>query len=185
MSCHRPGKLDGGGAYRGGVQLRGVETADGTTATLWFTDGGVYVVGRSARRHALLRWAGVSAFGALALAMTGMGVGAAVNARAGGILFAAAAVLGVLAVAAAVAGGVLSARAGRAMRAGATPPDLPLDGIRWARSTAAGERVRVTVGMDGGDEHEFTAAGVTGADLVRQFARLLGADDGPPAGTSA
>ena len=156
--------------------------ADGTTATLWFTDGGVYVVGRSARQHALLRWAGVSAFGALAVAMTGMGVGTAVNARAGEVLFAAAAALGVFAVAAAVVGWVLSVRAGRAIRGGATPPDLPLDGIRWARSTYEGERARVTVGMDGGGEHEFTAAGLAGADLVRQFAQLLGAGSGPLAG---
>ncbi|MGI5184120.1 hypothetical protein ACQEVZ_48480 [Dactylosporangium sp. CA-152071] len=167
------------------MQLRGVEVADGTTATLWFTDGGVHVVARAARRQALLRWAGGSAFGALALAMTGMGVGAAVNARAGEVLFAAAGALAVFAVATAVAGWVLSVRAGRAIRDGVTAPDLPLEGIQWARSTEEGGRVRVSVGMADGEVHEFAAAGMTGADLVRQFAGLLNADGGPPGGSPA
>ncbi|MEV4511203.1 hypothetical protein AB0K00_19790 [Dactylosporangium sp. NPDC049525] len=149
---------------------------DGTIATLWFADGGVYVIGRTARHHRLLRWAGGAAFAAAAVAMTGMGIGNAVNARAGDVLFAGAGVLGVFAVVAAAAGWALSASVGRAIRSGVVPPDLPLAEMRWARSTDEGERVRVTVGMDGGGVHEFMAAGMTGADLVRQFGRLLGTD---------
>jgi hypothetical protein len=147
-------------------------------ATLWFTGGGVYVVGRAARQHALLRWAGGSTFAALAVAMTGMGVGSAVNARAGAVLFVVAGALGALAVATAAAGWVLSVRAARAIRTGATPPDLPLSGMSSARSTEEGERVRVVVGMATGEVHEFTAGGLTGADLVRQFAKLLGTGGG-------
>ena len=165
------------------MQLHGIETADGTTATLWFTDGGVYVISRSARQRRLFRWAGGAAFAALAVAMTGMGIGGAVSARAGVALFMGAGILAVVAVAAAVAGWVLSARIGRAIRAGAAPPDLPLAGMAWARSTDEGERVRVTVGMTGGDVHEFAAAGMAGADLVRQFGRLVGTGGGPAATT--
>ncbi|GAA3234439.1 hypothetical protein ACFO1B_23985 [Dactylosporangium siamense] len=166
------------------MQLRGIQTADGTTATLRFTGDGVFVVGRSARQHMLLRLAGGSAFAALAVAMTAMGVGGAVSARAGVVLFVLAGVVGAAAVAVACAGWALSVRAGRAVRDGVTPPDLPLSAMRWARSTDEGGRVRVTVGMDDGGEFEFMASGQAGADLVRRFAGLLGAG-GPPGGFSA
>ncbi|GAB3836429.1 hypothetical protein ACFPIJ_22575 [Dactylosporangium cerinum] len=166
------------------MQLRGIQTSDGTTATLWFTADGVYVVGRSARQHTLLRLAGGSAFAALAVAMTAMGVGSAVSARAGVVLFVVAGVVGTVAVVTASVGWALSVRAGRAIRDGVTPPDLPLAAIRWARSTGEGERVRLTVGMEEGDELEFTAAGQAGADLVRLFAGMLGAG-GPPGRSSA
>ncbi|MDG6106970.1 hypothetical protein Daura_28045 [Dactylosporangium aurantiacum] len=158
------------------MQLRGVETADRTMATLWFTGDGVYLVRHSARQAVLLRRAGGTAFAALAVALTATGVGSAVNGRAGGILFAGAGILAVAAAATAVAGWVLSRRHARAIREAAAAPDLPLAGMVWARSTDEGERRRVTVGMTGGEVHEFTAAGMTGIDLVRQFGALLRPD---------
>ncbi|MEV0131062.1 hypothetical protein AB0H83_21685 [Dactylosporangium sp. NPDC050688] len=161
------------------MQLRGVETADGTMATLWFTDGGVYLIRHSARQSVLLRRAGGAAFAAVAVALTAMGVGSAVNGRAGSILFAGAGLLAIAAAVTAVAGMALSSWTGRAIRSGTAAPDLPLTGIAWARSAEDGERVRVTVGMTGGEVHEFTAAGMTGADLVRRFDTLLQAGGAP------
>lgn len=128
-------------------------------------------------RRRLFRVAGGAVFAAVALAGIGLGIGHAVEPALGTTLTAAALALAAGAGVAAATGSILNIRAEQALRHDRVRPHIAVEQVAWARSTQQDGRVRVVVGMAGGDAHEFSAGGFAGVNLARQFGLLLEAAD--------
>lgn len=154
------------------VKLADVRTSNGESATLLFSDVGIYVLDRSERHSRLFRISGTAIFAAIAVAAASIGVGHTVNVRLGQWLSFVALVLGVGSAAVAAVAWVMSKASERRLRTGA--PALTAGDVRWARSTDERGRIVVTLGVADGTTREFSAQGMTGVHLARQFGTLLG-----------
>ena len=163
--------------YRVGVKLAGVRTSTGAPVSLLFVESGVHVLSAAGGSRLLFRMAGGAAFAAVVLGTGALGVRHAVDAVLGTGLAVAALVLAIAAGVAAATAGIVDLRAGRVLRGGGGQPDIAVDDVAWARSRYHDGRVHVVVAMADAELHEFSAAGVAGAQLARRFGDLLNVED--------
>jgi hypothetical protein len=163
--------------YGVGVKLAGVRTSTGAPVSLVFVESGVHVLSTAKRSRRLFRIAGGTAFAAVVVGTGALGVGHAVDAVLGTALAVAAPVLAIAAGVAAATAWMLDRRAERVLRGGSGQPDIAVEDVAWARSSHHDGRVHVVVAMADAELHEFSAAGVTGAHLARQFGGLLNIND--------
>ena len=155
------------------MKVSPVRTSNGDTVSLLFGHAGVRILSASARGNALLRAAGAAIFAAIGLAAAGLGIGHSVSVRFGQWLSIGAGLTTVAGVGLAAAAWVLVIRSQKAVHGGDSAPTVPVDMVAWARSSQQHGRVTVTLGMADGDTHEFSAVGMAGPELARQFALLL------------